>query len=928
MKIKPGFFLLFTLIMVSSYGQISQDFNAIEKRLEMLTIKETALPAEKIYLHLDRPNYMQGDTIWFKAYSWFGYDQVPDTVSLVVYVDLLNPHDSIEQRRKLLIRNGTSNSEFILDKEIAPGIYTLRASTRWMQNPGAGEPFYQRVNINPLNQFFFVECNPVIIKQSENDSLRISFRFYEMDAGGELRNYYNHPVKYSLKVGDKILRSGQVFASNAKEQIIRSVLPVTGETDSVAIFDLTIDQVKYEKQFRIPLLETIDLQFFPEGGSLVNGLESRLAFKAIGTDGLGREVEGDVKDAEGNTVVHFKSSHSGMGVFNIRPESGKNYFGQLEFNQRKYLYPLPVAKENGSVMSVTAKDLNIEIKSNPPEPGSLKYIVGSAYGMIRCTIIVRLSKDSSRVQIPLELFPEGVAKLTLLDSDFKPECERLIYVDKNQRFKIEIEPDSASYGNRSKVSLLIKTTGLEGFPVQTELSLAVVDKEQILETKGTRGISAYKLLESELRGYIEDADFYFRDDSCTNREALDLLLMTHGYRKFLPDETSPGQLKFQPERSFDISGKINLLGWQSRNEKYKYRDIGLTLLCPSDNPYFNLSSPDSLGNFSFSIPLLYGKNLSLLQALNPRGKPLYGEILLDATDTMPRFTPPIPQRAVITPPGIEFVSRLQAVKRTEVSKIASGIGMYLDLPEVTIKGRDKYYYLNFEEDALKIVDMDSLDPGGDKFENIYDLLIREFGGQRYYIPESGSMKTVFMPSKGMLIDYYYPIYLINGSTYFTAGEDSAMFFARLNNLSSLNVNEIKRLMVLPPGRISSWYADPKVRFYPLGIQQSLVVMETYSNNIFRGDPQGIRTFILDGLDTPRQFYSPQYEGSSGSGPVYDGRATFFWEPSIITDINGQARVEFYTGDQQTEMELNVSGIEVASGHPGQARKLINSTIRK
>lgn len=883
---------------------------------------QNSLPSEKIYLHLDRPGYLQGDTIWFKAYSWFGYDEVPDTFSMVLYVDLLNPKDSIEQRRKLLIRNGTSYGEFIPGKDIIPGTYTIRAYTRWMQNPGAGEPFFQKVSINSVEQTFQLECIPVIVKQPGNDSLKVSFRFYEMDAGGELKNYYNHPVKYSLKLGDKILQSGEIFASNTKEQIIKSGLPASGDKDTLAIFDVKIDQVAYEKQFRIPLREAIDLQFFPEGGRLVNGLESRIAFKAIGTDGLSREVEGDIKDEEGTTVSHFKSSHKGMGHLVLKPDSRKKYFGHLEFNQRKYLYPLPGAVEKGSVMSVNPEDQSITITSNPPEPGRRKYIIGSVYGMIRCTIVVKLNYDSTRIQIPPGLFPEGIAKFTLLDSNYEPECERLVFIDKTRRIKIKIEPDSVSYGTRSEVILLIKTTDQEGNPVQTDLSLAVVDKEQILNNGNKRGILAYKLLESELRGYIEDIDSYFQDDSIRDREALDLLMMTHGYRRFLPDATGAGQLKFHPERSVDVTGKIKLLGRHSRNENYNFRDIGLTLLCPAEKPFLELSGPDSTGHFSFSIPLMFGKNLSLLQALNPKGKPLYGELQIDESDTLPRFVPPAYLIKDITPPVVEYIRRMQSVRKTEVSKIASGIGMYLDLPEVTIKGRDKYYYLNFEEDALKTVDLDSLDPAGNKFENVYDLLVREFGGQRYYIPESGGMKTVYLPSKGDT-DWFYPIYLINGNTYLNAGEDSARLLAMLNHLGSINVNEIKKIMVLPPGNISNYYADPKIL-----IAQSLVAMETYSKNIYRGDPQGIKTFILDGLDTPRQFYSPRYEGPARASPVYDGRVTLFWEPSIKTDSNGEAKVKFYTGDRQTEMELIVNGIETGSGNPGDTRKLINSTRRE
>lgn len=116
--------------------------------------------------------------------------------------------------------------------------------------------------------------------------------------------------------------------------------------------------------------------------------------------------------------------------------------------------------------------------------------------------------------------------------------------------------------------------------------------------------------------------------------------------------------------------------------------------------------------------------------------------------------------------------------------------------------------------------------------------------------------------------------------------------------------------------------------YPNYIHQSMVVIETYSKKAYRGDSQGIKTFILDGLDAPREFYSPRYEGPLRNSPVYDGRATLYWEPSIQTDAYGGAKVEFYTSDRQTALEVIVNGIEAESGYPGEGDAQINCILQK
>jgi len=904
-----------------------------------------SLPGEKVFLHLDRPNYMQGDTIWFKAYSWFGYEQLADTVSKVLYAELLNPKDSIELKKKLLIQNGTSVGEFIVDKSMPPGKYTIRAYTRWMQNENAGEPFYQSVTINALNQNFQVDFSPLIIKQADGDSLRVAFRFYEIDPSGDLKNDFSHQVKYAVRIGEKVMHSGQELSSNTMEQVFKCRLPEIGINDSVAVLSLSIkdERLTYEKQFRIPLKEELDLQFFPEGGNLVNGLESKVAFKAIGRDGLSHEVKGVVKDSTGEVVTSFKSLHKGMGYFLFTPEVKKEYSAFAEYNHRQFKFSLPKAAKEGCVMSVSCQDNEnvswVKVSCSPSKTNVLKYVVGSAYGKIRFASPVNIAADSCLLSIPAELLPEGVSRITVFDSGFKPECERLVYIEKNQRFKIEVNADSSYYGARAKVTLSVKTTLSGEEAVTANLSLAVVDKEQIIKDQGTGGISAYKLLESELKGYIEDAGNYFKDDS-VNYQALDLLLLTQGYRRFFAENTKTAEIKFLPGRSFDITGKVALRANNGKDKTFNYSDLGLTLFCPSDKAYYDQTSPDSLGRFSFTLPLQFGNPLSLIKAFTARGKlkktylgnastgtstytstgrltipkekTFRGDIFIDEA-VAPIFTAPLPVLTNITVPTIDYIRQLQALKKIEVSKIADSIKWKLTLPEITITGTDKRWYEHFEVEANKIVDMDSLDPTGKKYGNVYDLLIREFGAQRMH---DNGVETVIMPTlKGL--NYWFPIYLINGETYFNGGEGGPKTVSLLNMLSSLRVSEIKKIMLLPPGNITYHYADPNVL---MSIKQSMVVIESYSKkNFYRGDPDGIKTFIIDGLNTPRLFYSPRYEGQNKTNPNFDGRATLYWNPLVRTDQNGEAKVEFYTGDRKTEMEVVVNGIILGKGFTGQVK---------
>ena len=782
---------------------------------------------------------------------------------------------------------------------------------------------------------------------------------------GDLRNDFNHKVSYSVRIGERRLETGEALAANTKEQVFKCRLPGIGEKDSVAIVNLSIkdERLTFDKQFRIPLKEELDLQFFPEGGSLVNGLESRVAFKVIGTDGLSREIKGVIKETgegrpgTGDVITSFESRHKGMGDFLLKPQKDKKYTAWVEYNHRLFNFLLPAAYDEGLVMIVNNSDNRdttyVRVKSSPSRKDERLYVTGSSYGRIRFITNIKTSPDSSIVSIPLEILPEGVSHITLLSGDFKPRCERLIYNERGERFKVEVKSDSSFYSLRSKVSLSIKTTDLDGNPVPANLSLSVVDKEQVVNNSTGGSISAFKLLETELKGYIEDPDYYFKGDTA-NQKALDLLLLTQGYRRFVTDRIKSKKIKYYPERSFDITGKVALRGNTKKIKNFNYSNLGLNLLCPSDNSYFDQTRPDSIGKFSFSMPIQYGRPLSLLRAYTatgklsrekiPKEKSFMGDILLDEASPAPVFMP-LASFPEIAWPAIDYVRQLQEAKKSELSKLTNGIKWQINLPEVTIKARskDKEWYTHYEDEAKKIVDMDSIDPTGKKYMNVYDVLVKDFGARKCRY-EDGQTETILLPCITMKgPNPYYPIYLLNGQIYCNEGENTEVTAGLLNMLSSIRVNEIKRLMVLPPGNITYHYADHGILFgdsirqifaerhfeRPIPIKQSMVVIETYSRHTFyRGDPDGIKTFVLEGLDTPRVFYSPRYEGSSRQNPIYDGRATLYWNPAVRTNEKGEAKVEFYTGDRKTGMEIVINGIEIGNGFTGQGRTEINSNFKK
>ncbi|MFD2147591.1 hypothetical protein [Mucilaginibacter antarcticus] len=95
-----------------------------------------SIPQEKVYLHMDKPYYALGDTIWFKGYLTTGSSHQLSAISGAVHVDLINERDSVVKNLKLPVTSGMAMGNFILGDEYTEGNYRIRAYTQWMRNAG------------------------------------------------------------------------------------------------------------------------------------------------------------------------------------------------------------------------------------------------------------------------------------------------------------------------------------------------------------------------------------------------------------------------------------------------------------------------------------------------------------------------------------------------------------------------------------------------------------------------------------------------------------------------------------------------------------------------------------------------------------------------------------------------------------------------
>jgi TonB-dependent Receptor Plug Domain len=126
--------IVFLLVIFSAFTRLS-DIDLSEKIISKLNQYMLKKPQEKVYLHFDKPYYMAGETIWFKGYLFDATLNNIDSISRILYVDLIDPSEGkIVMHSTLKCEKGMTNGSFLLPENLDEKLYTIRAYTNYMKN--------------------------------------------------------------------------------------------------------------------------------------------------------------------------------------------------------------------------------------------------------------------------------------------------------------------------------------------------------------------------------------------------------------------------------------------------------------------------------------------------------------------------------------------------------------------------------------------------------------------------------------------------------------------------------------------------------------------------------------------------------------------------------------------------------------------------
>ena len=589
---------ILSLITLFFTINVHADNSILTQNVRNLIEFNQAYPQEKAYLHMDNRSYFIGDTIWFKAYVMNATTLHPTQQSGVLYVELLNEKGVEMERKKLRMENGMCHGEFILKEDYRTGYYEIRAYTRYMLNWG-NEP----------------KAWTIIAAQATPNSKIRSEETFTQDIVPDM----NHCM---------FSRVFPVYMKPKRPGYYKT------EMDWYPLHTALAAPEVVEEEF---MDDSLRISFYPEGGSLVAGLPSTVAFEVKDELGGKREIGGWITEGKKKELTHFSTSGRGRGIFRLTPQSTKTHYAHVEYKGRHYRYELPSIQEQGATLHVYPPIGDGEASFNVSvTKGYSRQLLGwtlQCRGEVTDFDTLTLHSNTLyRIMIASERLKPGVNQLTLFTPQGEILADRLFFVSPRQvsRFYVENLPDSVQ--PYEEVKLKVRLHDPSSWLPQGHFSIAVTDaKERGENTHDTRDIRSELLLASDLKGFIENVDSYFSHANDTIMTAdIDRLMLVQGWRRYewKAMANSEGYTpQYLPEKGLEIDGYVisDIVNQEyfARAEKYKrIPNVKVKIdLDANGMRYKKECLADSLGRFHFDIDKHFNGNASLIIRLGEEKDP-------------------------------------------------------------------------------------------------------------------------------------------------------------------------------------------------------------------------------------------------------------------------------------------------------------------
>ena len=652
----------------------------------------------------------------------------------------------------------------------------------------------------------------------------------------------------------------------------------------------------YEKKKFVKTGAKAQLNFFPEGGDMIEGIENQVAFKANNNTGYPLEVTGTVFNAAGVKAAEIRSEHDGMGTFTLVPAAGTGYTAKVTFgNGEKGEFKLPAGKKEGVTLHVqNTSPSRIFLVVNRSAVNKEKYnklfAVAQINGLPVYKAAFNLDEGESGASIIKKNLPPGILQVTLFDSAATPLAERLVFVDNHQVIEPVVNVETFSAAKRGQNLYAFKLDSLVSPSITVSVVNASVDPGLHLK----ENIASAFLLTSDIKGYIHNPGYYFSNKLPATLQHLDLLLMTQGWRRFTWKQIKgeePIALKYPVETFMSIKGKVTK---SDRQEPVKSGFV--SMIIKGEDSTSMLSNAFLTDKGEFIIDSLTFKNKAYIsyQGTNNNKEMLAVDVTFYPAliDTL-RRSANTPQ--VVDSNRISDRSELPGYLQTGLRKLDTTGVKVLENIIITAKkmskadSLQKEYVAPFYENS----DQTLVIPENRNYVNIWQYLQQNVPGLDINPFQPGGITNITFDRYAGLengdSDSYYVKFLLNEIP--VTGDI----------IDGLNPKDVALIKIYKGALGFAFGAEAgAISIYTKkGVDAGKAVFDKSYKHVGKL-----------GFSVSREFYSPDYSSYPDINKnIADNRDVLFWKPGIKPSKDGRYIINFHNNDVGNSFKLTIQGMD-------------------
>ncbi|MFT3981604.1 MAG: hypothetical protein QM687_14110 [Ferruginibacter sp.] len=720
--------------------------------------------------------------------------------------------------------------------------------------------------------------------KSDNFSTAISTNLY-----AELIDEKNNVLSKKIM---PIILSGAGSQFELPDSVKKSKLYIRAYTRWMLNFDSTLIYTKaininQPNLKKAPAAPVYTLNFFPEGGDLVAGIESKVAFKTNDAEGLPFDIKGDIIGEDGAKITSFKTTHDGMGYFLLKPEARKRYKAVWkDASGAPHETLVPNAKVQSATLSLEQRNgevfFTIRRPADATDPFKEFVIIGQMHQQIVYAARINFKvKTEVTAPIPVDTLKDGILQVTLFNAAEQPVAERIAFINNTMdQFITDVHMIEKKIQPKAKNVLQLDLSG----ELKSNLSVSITDDIQSPGLAYGENILSQLLMTTDLKGYVHNPGYYFSSDADSVKNHLDLVMMTNGWRRFKWEDILADkwpQIRYVPDNYLSVEGNVYGLSPNDLNGKMI---TGFLQTNNLESKSLLTFSTNKDGSFMADKLYFFDTAKIYYQINNDKDKKLTNRATFAfrngfvkppvvAKPSFLIFAPPMPVSLANT--SVKNFQQQQDFEQQSKIKVLQNVTVTGKVKSPEDKLNEQYASGLFNSGFARTFAVEN-DPLASAYRSVFDYLLGKVAGLQINV--SGMDATVSR-----------------------RGSATSLFLnemqADADLLMSTSMSDVAMIKVF----------DPPFMGAVGGGAGGAVAVYTKKGASANKNVQGLNVAVIQGYSTYKEFYAPDYEKTADSNPDY--RTTLYWNPFVLFDgKNKRATIPFFNNSTSKRIRVIIEGI--------------------